>query len=149
VDFLKLKNKLKKLNAILAALKRGESLQNRQLVTWLNQEEYENFESDWESQQQIREELKDKSDELRRYDNKLHQATFNDNKVERFRKRGNNDNSIKFRNTSESLCEEALEILQEIVDVDTSFHIWFDRTLNFGHGSLVSSQLGNLSRVVQ
>ena len=149
MGFLKLKNKLKKLNAILAALKRGESLQNRQLVTWLNQEEYENFESDWESQQQIREELKDKSDELRRYDNKLHQATFNDKKVERFRKRGNNDNSIKFRNTSESLCEEALEILQEIVDVDTSLHIWFDRTLNFGHGSLVSAQLGNLSRVVQ
>ena len=53
MDFLKPKNKLKKLNAILAALKRGESLQNRQLVTWLNQEEYENFESDWESQQQI------------------------------------------------------------------------------------------------
>ena len=96
MDFLKPKNKLKKLNAILAALKRGESLQNRQLVTWLNQEEYENFESDWESQQQIREELKDKSDELRRYDNKLHQATFNDNKAERFRKRGTKINRLSF-----------------------------------------------------
>ena len=32
-----------------------------------------------EQMQQIREELKDKPDELRRYANKLHQATFNDN----------------------------------------------------------------------
>ena len=115
----------------------------------LTEDKYESIESDWESQQQIREELNDKPDELRRYENKLHQATFSDNKAERFRKRGNQDKSIKFRNTSESLCEEALEILQEIVDVDTSLHIWFDRTLNFGHGSLVSAQLGNLSRVVQ
>jgi hypothetical protein len=93
----------------------------------LTQEEYENFESDWESQQLIREELKDKPDELKRYENKLHQATFNDNKTERFRKRGNKDKLTKFRNLSESYCEEALEILQEIVDADTSLHMWFDK----------------------
>ena len=27
-------------------------------------------------------------------------------------------------------------------------HIWFDRGLDFGHGSLVDTQLGNLPRVV-
>ena len=79
-------------------------MQNRRLATWLTEAEYEGFESDWESQLQIREELKDKSDELKRYENKLHQATFNDSKAERFRKRGNKDKSIKFRNLSESQC---------------------------------------------
>ena len=90
-------------------------MQNRRLATWLTEEEYESIESDWESQLQIREELKDKPDELRRYENKLHQATFNDNKAERFRKRVNKDKSAKFRNLSESHCEDALEILQAII----------------------------------
>ena len=133
---------------MLDQLRCGKNVQNRQLATWLTEEEYESFESDWESQQQIREEQKDKPDELRRYENQLHQATFNDNKAERFRKRGNKDKSTKFRNLSESHCEDALEILQEIVDADASLHMWFDRGLDFGHGSLVDAQLGNLPRVI-
>ena len=85
------------------------------MATWLTEDEYESFESDWKSQQQISEELKDKPDELRRYENKLHQATFNDNKAERFRKRGNKDKATELRNLCNTQCEEALEILQEIV----------------------------------
>jgi hypothetical protein len=141
-------NTLARRNGMLDELVRGENVQNRRLATWLTEAEYEGFKSDWESQQQIREELNDKPDELRRYENKLHQATFNDNKAERFRKRGNKDKSTKFRNLSESHCEDALEILQEIVDADASLHMWFDRGLDFGHGSLVDAQLGNLPRVV-
>jgi len=122
---------------MLDELRRGENVQNRRLATWLTEAEYEDFESDWESQQQIREELSDKPDEIKRYENKLHQATFNDNKAERFRKRGNKDKSTKFRNLSESYFEDALEILHEIVDADASLHMWFDRGLDFGHGSLI------------
>jgi len=86
-------NTLARRNGMLDELVRGENVQNRRLATWLTEAEYEGFKSDWESQQQIREELNDKPDELRRYENKLHQATFNDNKAERFRKRGNKDKS--------------------------------------------------------
>ena len=50
---------------MLDELRRGENGQNIRLVIWLTEEEYESFESDWESQLQIREELKDKPDELR------------------------------------------------------------------------------------
>ena len=108
-------NRLAKLNAMLDELRRGENVQNRRLATWLTEDEYESFESDKESQQQIREELKDKPDELRRYENKLHQATFNNNEAERFRKKGNKDKATELRNLSNTQCEEALEILQEIV----------------------------------
>ena len=38
--------------------------------------------------------------------------------------------------------------MQEIVDADSSLQMWFDRGLDFGHGSLVDAQLGNLPRVV-
>ena len=112
--------RLEKLNAMLVDVRCGENVQNRRLATWLTEDEYESFESDRKSQQQIREALKDKSDELKRYEKKLHQATFNNNKAERFRKRSNIDKSTKFRNLSESYCVEALEILQEIVDADAS-----------------------------
>lgn len=40
------------------------------------------FEGHWESQRQIKEKLKDKPDELMRYEKKLYQATFNDNSRE-------------------------------------------------------------------
>ena len=108
-------NRLAKLNAMLDELRRAANVQNRRLATWLTEDEYESFESDWESQQQIREELRDKPDELRRYENKLHQATFNNNEAERFRKKGNKDKATELRNLSNTQCEEALEILQEIV----------------------------------
>ena len=58
--------RLEKLNAMLVDVRCGENVQNRRLATWLTEDEYESFESDWESQQQIREELRDKPDELRR-----------------------------------------------------------------------------------
>ena len=53
-------NRLAKLNAMLDELRRGENVQNRRLATWLTEAEYEGFKSDWESQQQIREELNNK-----------------------------------------------------------------------------------------
>ena len=41
-----------------------------------------------------------------------------------------------------------MEILREIVDADVSLHMWFDRGLDFGHGSLVEASHSNLPRVV-
>ena len=46
------------------------------------------------------------------------------------------------------LLEDALEILQEIIVADASFQIWFDRNLDFDHGSLIDASLGNLPRLV-
>ena len=46
------------------------------------------------------------------------------------------------------MCEDALEILQEIFSADASLQIWFDRALDFGYGSLIDASLGNLPRLV-
>ena len=140
-------NRLAKLNAMLHELRRGENVQNW-LATWLTEAEYEGFLSDWESQLQIREELNDKPDELKRYEDKLKKAIFNFSRAEGYSTKGKHSTAKKFYNSSESLCEEAFEILQEIVAADASLHMWFDRGLDFGHGSLVDAQLGNLPRVV-
>lgn len=141
-------NRLAKLNLMLDELRRGENVQNRRLATWLTEVEYEGFESDWERQQQIREELNDKPDELKRYEYKLKKAIFNYSRAEGYSKKDKHSTAKKSYNSSESHCEGALEILQEIVAADASLQMWFDRGLDFGHGSLVDAQLGNLPRIV-
>ena len=40
-------DRLGKMNAMLDELIRGRTVQNRQLTTWLTEEEYQSFESDW------------------------------------------------------------------------------------------------------
>ena len=56
--------------------------------------------------------------------------------------------AYKLNRKCKSLCENALEILQEIVAADASLQIWFDRNLDFEHGSLIDASLGNLPRLV-
>ena len=55
---------LSTLEGIDSMLKRGENVQNRQLQTWLSQDEYEQVDVEWQEQLEIREELKDKPDKL-------------------------------------------------------------------------------------
>ena len=59
-----------KLNTIADKLKRGKNVQNRQLQTWLSEDEYAQIEAEWQKQL----ELKDKPSGLKRYEEKLKQA---------------------------------------------------------------------------
>ena len=68
--------RLSKLEAVAEKLRRGENVQNRQMQTWLSGDEYTQIEADWQEQLELREELKDKPSELKRYEEKLKQATF-------------------------------------------------------------------------
>ena len=74
--------RLDKVEGIADKLRRGENVQNRQLQTWLSEEEYEQLECEWQEQRELRNELKDKPSELKRYEEKLKQATFNYNRAE-------------------------------------------------------------------
>jgi len=108
-------NRDSKLDAITDKLKRGENVQNLLLQTWLSKDEYEQLEYDWQEQLELRSELKDKPSELKRYEGKLKQATFNYNRAEGYSSKGKHSTAKKFYIKSESLCEDALEILQEIL----------------------------------
>ena len=87
---------LNKLEAIADNLKRGENLQNRQLQTWLSEEEYEQLEYEWKEQLELRNELKDKLSDLKRYEEKLKQATFNYNRAEGYSSKGKHTTAKKF-----------------------------------------------------
>ena len=74
--------RLCKLKVIAGKLMRGENVQNRQIQTWLSEEEYEQHEYESREQLELRSELKDKPSDLKRYEEKLKQATFNYNRAE-------------------------------------------------------------------
>ena len=100
--------RLSKLEAIADKLKRGEHVQNRQLQTWLSEQEYEQFEHEWKEQLELRNELKDKPSDLKRYEEKLREATFYYNRAEGYSSKGKHSTAKKFYDKSESLCEDAL-----------------------------------------
>jgi len=141
-------NRLRKLEALADKLKRGENVQNRQLKTWLSEEEYEQLEYEWQVQLELRSELKDKPSDLKRYEEKLKQATFNYNRAEGYSSKGKHSTAKKFYDKSESLCEDALEILQEILHYDSSLRIWFDRDISFEVGGDLSADIVSLPRLV-
>ena len=140
--------RLAKLDAIADKLKRGKNVQNRQLQTWLNTDEYEQIAAEWDTQKLFREELKDKPSELKRYEDKLKEAIMMRNRSDAYHRKGKKSAAYKLDGKCESLCEDALEILQEIVAADASLQIWFDRHVDFGQGSLIDASLGNLPRLV-
>jgi len=140
--------RLAKLEAIAEKLKRGENVQNRQLQTWLRDDEYAQLEYEWQEQLELRSELKDKPSGLKRYEEKLKQATFNYNRAEGYSSKGKHNTAKKFYNKSESLCEDVLEILQEILHYDSSLHIWFDRDISFEVGGSLSADIVSLPRLV-
>ena len=140
--------RLAKLQAIADKLRRGENVQNRQLQTWLSKEEYEKLGYEWQEQLELRNELKDKPSDLKRYEEKLREATFNYNRAEGYSSKGKHSTAKKFYNKSESLCEDVLEILQEILHSDSSLRVWFDRDISFEVGGDLSADIVSLPRLV-
>ena len=140
--------RLAKLEMIANKLKRGENVQNRQLKTWLSDDEYAQLQMEWEEQLELRSELKDKPSDLKRYEEKLREATFNYNRAEGYSSKGKHSTAKKFYNKSESLCEDALEILQEILHSDSSLRVWFDRDISFEVGGDLSADIVSLPRLV-
>ena len=140
--------RLAKLVTIAEKLKRGENVQNRQLQTWLSDEEYSQLEHEWQEQIELREELKDKPSDLKRYEEKLREATFNYNRARGYSNKGKHTTAKTFYNKSESLCEDALEILLEILHYDSSLRVWFDRDISFEVGGDLSADIVSLPRLV-
>nr|WP_213395955.1 hypothetical protein [Yoonia sp.] len=138
-----------KLKAIVAKLKRGENVQNRELQTWLTAAEYAEFEQAWAEQQELREELKDKPNELKRYEEKLKKATFNYNRAEGYSSKGKHSTAKGFYTKSETCCEEAIEILHEILQSNPYLQTWFDRHVSFEVEDGISADITSLPRLVR
>ena len=95
-----------KLETIADKLKRGENVQNRQLHTWLSDVEYAYIEAAWQEQLALRETLKDKPSELKRYEEKLKEAIMMRNRSDAYHRKGNKASAYKLDSKCESLCED-------------------------------------------
>ena len=140
--------RIAKLADIADKLKRGEHVQNRQLQNWLSEDEYAYIEAEWQEQLELRQELKDKPSELKRYEEKLNKAQMMRNRADAYHRKGRKAAASSLDAKCESLCEDALEVLHEIVTADQSLRFWFDRELDFSHGSLIDANLSSLPRLV-
>ena len=89
-----------------------------------------------------------KQSALKRYEENLRQATFNYNRAEGFNIKGKHSTAKKFCDKSESLCEDALEILREIPHDDSTLRVWFDRDINFEIGGDLSADIVSLPHLV-
>ena len=78
----------------------------------------------------------------------LKQATFYYNHAEGFSSKGKHTITKTFYTKSESLCEDALELLQEISHYDSDVHSWFDRHIYFAVGEGLSTDIVCLPRLV-
>ena len=134
-----------KLKQILDKLENGGHVQNRKLQTWLTEEEFANIEYEWENQKELREELKDKPDEIIEYEERLKEALFAYNKYASYKNR----NTInKAKNNSDNHFERLLEYLQEIIHADPSLSEWFDRPLDFSTSGNLSIDPIGIPRVI-
>ena len=140
--------RLAKFEAISYRLKGGENVQNRQLQRWLSEDENEQLEYEWQEQLELRSELKDKPSELKQFEETLKKATFNYNRAEGYSSKCKHSSAKKFYDKSESLCEDALEILQEILHYDSSLRVWFDRDISFEVSGDFSADIVSLPRLV-
>lgn len=140
--------RLKKLRAIAACLKRSKNVQNRKLKTWLTTEEYSEFEQQWRSQKDIREDLAAKPESLGKYELLLKKAIFFSNRSLARRSRKNAATIKQLNTLSERYCERAVESLQELYEHDPSIQDWFDRPLVFGGGSAITANVESLPRLV-
>lgn len=130
--------RLKKLHGLLARLKRGKTVQNRQLHTWLGAEGYKVFEDLWSNMIEVRKELNSKPKSLVEYEGLLKKAIMLHNRAEVASQRGDRSAS-RLHEKAEEAFERAVLRLEEMIQQAPSLQMWLDRHCDF-------TATGDLSR---
>ena len=138
------KNRAAKLKDIAKRLKAGEHVQNRMLQTWLTAEEFGEIGTGWELEKNYRADVFDKPDAVVKYEALIKRADFLYNKADALSQNGKKSNM----NAADTAYERALEHLQEQLSLNANLHGWFDRDLNFGHGSMLGLDPDSVPRCV-
>ena len=139
--------RLAKLHDILARLKRGENVQNRQLRTWLGEEGYKGFEDLWSNMVDFRKTLTTKPGDLVEYEELLKKAIMLHNRAEVASQR-RHGTARRLHEKAEAAFEKALLRLEEMMGQDPSLQMWLDRHCDFtANGDLSLDPVG-MPRVI-
>lgn len=139
--------RLEKLHVLLARLRRGENVQNRQLQTWLGQQGYKAFEDAWSNVTEMRNMLTSKPGELIEYEALLKKAIMLYNRGEAASLKGQ-ASARRFHAKAQAAFEKALLRLEEMMGQDPSLQVWLDRHCDFtAEGTLSLDPIG-MPRVI-
>jgi hypothetical protein len=129
-------------------IEQNKIVQNRRLQTWLTDEQYASIDELWQSQKDLRAELKDKPDAIKEYEERLRAAIFHHNKADGYRRRGNTQAAEQMEDRCVDALEDLLERYAEMIDQDQSLRAWFDRELDWGHGGDATPDLASVPRPI-
>lgn len=139
--------RLAKLHDLLARLKRGENVQNRQLRTWLGEEGHKGFEDLWTNMVDFRKTLTSKPGDLVEYEELLKKAIMLHNRAEVASQR-RDSSARRLHEKAEAAFEKALLRLEEMIGQDPSLQMWLDRHCDFtANGDLSLDPVG-MPRVI-
>lgn len=139
--------RLEKLHGLLARLRRGENVQNRQLQTWLGQQGYKVFEDAWSNVTEMRNMLTSKPGELVEYEELMKKAIMLYNRGEAASHKGQ-ASARKFHAKAQAAFEKALLRLEEMMGQDPSLQMWLDRPCDFSAQGTLSLDPIGMPRVI-
>lgn len=139
--------RLAKLQDILARLKRGETVQNRQLRIWLGERGYEAYEDAWSNNVDLRNMANSKPGDLVEYEDLLKKGIMLSNRADAASLQGKRS-ATKLRWKADAAFERALERLQELLEQDPSLPMWLDRDCDFTAGGNLSLDPVGMPRVI-
>jgi hypothetical protein len=140
---------------LLARLREGNDVQARDLKLVLTDKQHQLMALAWQEQKELR--VLDKPSEVTEYEQLLQEALMRQGQYDRYSERkatrGNTTVDRQKRtkelgNKAEGAFEGALERLEEIIGVDPSLQIWFDRPLDFCAGGALSLDSSGMPRVI-
>lgn len=139
--------RLEKLQGLLARLRRGENVQNRQLQTWLGEQGYKVFEDAWSNVVELRNTLTSKPGELIEYEMLLKKAIMLYNRGEAASHKGQ-ASARRFHAKAQAAFEKALLRLEELMGQDPSLQMWLDRHCDFTPEGTLSLDPIGMPRVI-
>ena len=149
-------SKKERITVLINRITRNEEVSKRDLDIVLGRELSKEYKRRWKEELERRDEL-EVPFEVKEYERKLQVALLAYGKYEQYTpNKPNARNSLVERNKNiktlgnkaDSLFEDALEYLEEIISVDSGLCVWFDRNLDFGFGSHLSIDPVGMPRVI-
>jgi hypothetical protein len=154
---LDLKQRKARLIELIARLRGGQDVAQRDLKNVLLDDEYRALQDAWMDQRQLRDYASDKPSAVIEYEARLKKALFEYSKAEAL-----NPSSAELSKASydglkadqrayrraETLLERLIEYLEEQLAADPGLETWFDRPLVFGMEGDISPSPSTMPRVV-
>ena len=146
-----------RLTELISRMMACKDIAPRDLENILTPEEFSHLQSQWASQLDMRDYVKDKPAAVTEYEDIIRQGQFLFNRSEGYstgtkRSHRRDRNGVryakKFSDQSQAVFERALEHLSEASDIDPSLQVWFDRPLEFGPDGNIDLSPERMPKVV-